>query len=368
MLSAQQPTINKIGFTGYRLDEETGLDYAVNRMYDPSRGRFATQDPLTETGERMGTPQGLNLYGYVTSNPLRYVDPDGLDYWAYNLKGHLQLMPGERPTPGAGAVPGLVPQEKDFPIEFEALEYNLWGTNKVEAKKGSRLLAHADGTATFLRGPEPSSPEGGPSLPGTVPIFAEDESSSLDDPLGSSFFGWGWKAGKVLFPNIADFIEGLNRGVGFGFGVSSKEYLPKTTDSHVNLTGQLAGNLLVAATGLWLETMGGPGAGAFLANTGIGAPFAVPAAVAVTAAGKAIKWHAVIRAGLTTIVILDKLTTDLAALANKFSQNANSDSSSGSNGKEPSASGGTPSSEGGPPSPESEPSAGNGPPASVSTR
>ncbi|MCC6743298.1 MAG: RHS repeat-associated core domain-containing protein [Acidobacteria bacterium] len=90
-------TANRVGFTGYREDAETGLDHAINRYYSPDTGRFTTHDPLTELDrpERLNQPQGLNLYPYVKGAPTRYTDPDGLD-WAYNsVKGLvIHLGPG----------------------------------------------------------------------------------------------------------------------------------------------------------------------------------------------------------------------------------------------------------------------------------
>ena len=44
------------GFTGYQLDEESGLYYARARMYSPTLGRFVSRDP-------MGYVDGMGLYG-----------------------------------------------------------------------------------------------------------------------------------------------------------------------------------------------------------------------------------------------------------------------------------------------------------------
>jgi RHS repeat-associated protein len=48
-----------------------GLLYMRNRWYDPSTGRFMTQDPSDIQG-------GVNLYRYVINNPLNSTDPFGL--------------------------------------------------------------------------------------------------------------------------------------------------------------------------------------------------------------------------------------------------------------------------------------------------
>ncbi|MBI0432131.1 RHS repeat-associated core domain-containing protein, partial [Pectobacterium parmentieri] len=57
-------------YAGQYADEETGLHYNLFRYYDPTVGRFTTQDPI-------GLAGGLNLYAYAP-NPLGWVDPLGL--------------------------------------------------------------------------------------------------------------------------------------------------------------------------------------------------------------------------------------------------------------------------------------------------
>ncbi|EOT1319592.1 RHS repeat-associated core domain-containing protein [Escherichia coli] len=61
---------------GQYYDEETGLHYNLFRYYAPECGRFISQDPISIRG-------GLNLYRYAP-NPLRWIDPLGLD-WNYHL-------------------------------------------------------------------------------------------------------------------------------------------------------------------------------------------------------------------------------------------------------------------------------------------
>jgi len=55
-------------FTGEQRDGDSGLYYLRARYYDPTTGRFISQDPL---------PTG-NLYAYVENNPANLVDPTGL--------------------------------------------------------------------------------------------------------------------------------------------------------------------------------------------------------------------------------------------------------------------------------------------------
>jgi RHS repeat-associated protein len=63
-------------FTGYERDNESELNYAINRYQSASHGRFTSPDPL---GGIASNPQTLNKYVYVINNPLNYVDPLGLE-------------------------------------------------------------------------------------------------------------------------------------------------------------------------------------------------------------------------------------------------------------------------------------------------
>lgn len=59
-------------FPGQYHDRETGLNYNYFRDYDPAIGRYVQSDPI-------GLRGGLNTYGYVLQNPLRYFDFFGLE-------------------------------------------------------------------------------------------------------------------------------------------------------------------------------------------------------------------------------------------------------------------------------------------------
>src|SRR6266851_3827823 len=49
-------------FTSYDRSATTGLDYAVNRHYDPQQGRFTQVDPIGMKAVSPESPQTLNLY------------------------------------------------------------------------------------------------------------------------------------------------------------------------------------------------------------------------------------------------------------------------------------------------------------------
>ena len=70
-------TQEKHHFTSYERDGEAGPDYAVNRQYAQSIGRFSRPDPLSSTGKKE-SPQTWNRYAYATSDPINMKDPLGL--------------------------------------------------------------------------------------------------------------------------------------------------------------------------------------------------------------------------------------------------------------------------------------------------
>ena len=63
--------ISDIGYAGYFYHAGSGLDFALNRAYDPVHARWLNRDPIGEAG-------GLNLYGYVGGRPVSQNDPSGL--------------------------------------------------------------------------------------------------------------------------------------------------------------------------------------------------------------------------------------------------------------------------------------------------
>jgi len=60
------------GFTGKQFDEDTGLNYYLNRWYDSRTGKWLSEDPA---GFAAGD---ANLARYVANAPTMYVDPLGL--------------------------------------------------------------------------------------------------------------------------------------------------------------------------------------------------------------------------------------------------------------------------------------------------
>jgi RHS repeat-associated protein len=64
---------NPFQYTGREFDAETSLYYYRARYYDPSTGRFLSEDPI-------GLAGGVNVYDYVMNNPLI-----GFDSWGLSM-------------------------------------------------------------------------------------------------------------------------------------------------------------------------------------------------------------------------------------------------------------------------------------------
>ena len=75
---------NKL-YNGKEYDPMHGLnlyDYSA-RQYDPAVGQFTSMDPLCEKYYH------ISPYAYCAGNPVKYVDPDGMDIWELDKQGNV---------------------------------------------------------------------------------------------------------------------------------------------------------------------------------------------------------------------------------------------------------------------------------------
>jgi RHS repeat-associated protein len=65
-------------FNAKELDEETGLYYYGARYYEPHTSVWLSVDPMQEKYPNIST------YAYCVQNPIRYIDPTGMDWYTDN--------------------------------------------------------------------------------------------------------------------------------------------------------------------------------------------------------------------------------------------------------------------------------------------
>ena len=65
------PSTNDKKFTTYQRDQESGLDYAMNRYYANTAGRFNSPD---KGALNLSVPTSLNRYSYVGLDPINHSD------------------------------------------------------------------------------------------------------------------------------------------------------------------------------------------------------------------------------------------------------------------------------------------------------
>jgi len=71
LTSSTGSATNWFRYTARQFDSDTALYYYRARYYDPTIGRFISEDPI-------GFKGGMNFYGYAGNNPVNKADPTGL--------------------------------------------------------------------------------------------------------------------------------------------------------------------------------------------------------------------------------------------------------------------------------------------------
>jgi RHS repeat-associated protein len=105
---AVQVSLKRYRYTGRERDDETGFYYHQARYYAPWLGRWTSCDPK-------GTVEGTNLYGYVSQNPIRWLDPTG-----YQGLEPVTIEPNPMHAAGADPAPQSNPDApKSFPGDLQ---------------------------------------------------------------------------------------------------------------------------------------------------------------------------------------------------------------------------------------------------------
>lgn len=119
---------NNLRFAGQYFDQETGLHYNYHRYYDPTLGRYLRADPI-------GLEGGVNLYAYVSNNPVNMIDPYGLVAGVDDL-GALIVAGGALIIGGAYYATLPPDQQKTMANDVRSLWDWLWNENTEDGEDG----------------------------------------------------------------------------------------------------------------------------------------------------------------------------------------------------------------------------------------
>jgi RHS repeat-associated protein len=133
---------NPYRYTAREYDGETGLYYYRARYYDPTVGRFISQDPI-------GFGGGIDFYAYVRNNPASLGDPYGLDPRDEHTNELLAFFPGSTSDNNQLTLP-LKYCWKDVVQRLDAFGYLRGLTSS-----GYDPLYHRNGLEFRLPGPNP---------------------------------------------------------------------------------------------------------------------------------------------------------------------------------------------------------------------
>jgi RHS repeat-associated protein len=149
--NADLPTVDNqpVGFAGYIKDPETGLYYAGARYYDPTTGRFTTEDP--EAGDVM-KPPSLHRYLYSYANPTTYIDPDGRQ--AMPMMGQAEAMSlawnaNDRDEMRRTALAAAAGQRQGAKLSIPTIAGTYLGVGLVSALRSGWMAYSATGAAGF---------------------------------------------------------------------------------------------------------------------------------------------------------------------------------------------------------------------------
>ena len=133
-----QSSSNPHQFTGREADG-TGLYYYRARYYHPGLGRFISEDPIGFLGG------DVNLYAYVWNNPLRFLDPSGLQ--ADNTAGQTGVwVKPEEP----GRPPFVLPPGGYYPGRIDGVKPPAWGGDWYKVQDHTGVKINPDGTPTKI--------------------------------------------------------------------------------------------------------------------------------------------------------------------------------------------------------------------------
>ncbi len=176
-------------FHGKEADAATGLQYFGARYYDPAVGRFMGVDPV---GFQEDSLHSFNRYAYGNNNPVRYLDPDGMQ--AYEQQTLMlvdsQGMIGPRTV---NMVPGFKP-----PMGSAELAANVLGM-----ASGAPALRPLIGIGAGLLKGGIAAAKGATSLSPASIRFSQSSVNGVEE-IAASMRASGWKGDPIDVVRMSD--------------------------------------------------------------------------------------------------------------------------------------------------------------------
>jgi RHS repeat-associated protein len=124
----------RFGYTGRELDSETGLYYYRARYYNPTTGRFLSEDPISFGGG------DANLYRYVENSPTNFTDPLGQktvrELQKLTNRDSIDRLADKYNSYPPGNIPGLDKDKLSDFSDIKAVPDGLFDPNNIN-KPGS---------------------------------------------------------------------------------------------------------------------------------------------------------------------------------------------------------------------------------------
>ena len=197
-------------FTGKERDAETRLDYFGARYLSAAQGRFIAADPLMASA-KASLPQTWNRYAYALNNPLRFVDPDGMEVpesCIKDLKCQIEVKLNVIWDSTMHNGKGLTAAEKR---DFEK--------NQLEKAKRDYGRSNIKLAVEYTEGKYEVAPDGSPQIAGL-------DESKLNIVVSNGTPVGGAGASGMLGKNAVSFIN-INRAIDWNwtvYGMNTTEH------------------------------------------------------------------------------------------------------------------------------------------------